>query len=274
LSDWPGDENIQILVNMAIPLFIFAATVCRFVADPNWDPKKRLNTILEYQKAGLVSKLKGTYDPILEQLLRDQDEEEEEIIAKEFREVVGTIVVLVDPLSVVSLASLLTISEEDINDRIRSLHSVLNVPTNNDAPVKPFHLSFREYLLDPRNCGRSTLRVDERETHRMIATKCIELLSGPQGLAEDMCDLKSPGKLRAEMNKQTIDKRLPAHVQYACRYWVYHVEHSKDTIIDQDQTYRFLEEHFFHWLEALSIMGNMSEAIALVSTLQKLAAVS
>jgi hypothetical protein len=70
-SDWPGDENIQVLVNMAILLFIFAATVCYFVADPIWDPKKRLNTILKYQTASQISKLDQTYLPILDQLLCD-----------------------------------------------------------------------------------------------------------------------------------------------------------------------------------------------------------
>lgn len=46
--DWPGEANIRVLTEMAIPLFIFAATVCRFVGDPRWDPKKRLITILEH----------------------------------------------------------------------------------------------------------------------------------------------------------------------------------------------------------------------------------
>ena len=32
-QNWPGERIIQTLVRMAIPLFIFAATVCLFVAD-------------------------------------------------------------------------------------------------------------------------------------------------------------------------------------------------------------------------------------------------
>lgn len=32
-TDWPGERNVQILVDMATPLFIFAATVCRFICD-------------------------------------------------------------------------------------------------------------------------------------------------------------------------------------------------------------------------------------------------
>jgi len=32
-SDWPGSDRMEKLVGMSIPLFIFAATVCRFIGD-------------------------------------------------------------------------------------------------------------------------------------------------------------------------------------------------------------------------------------------------
>lgn len=31
--EWPGNENMEKLVKIAVPLFIFAATICRFVGD-------------------------------------------------------------------------------------------------------------------------------------------------------------------------------------------------------------------------------------------------
>ena len=56
---------------MAVPLFIFAATVCRFVGDPrgSWDPEGRLATVLKYQTISQASKLDRTYLPVLEQLV-------------------------------------------------------------------------------------------------------------------------------------------------------------------------------------------------------------
>ena len=47
--DWPSQDVIQTLAEMAVPLFIFAATVCRFVGDNAANPKRRLDTILGYQ---------------------------------------------------------------------------------------------------------------------------------------------------------------------------------------------------------------------------------
>src|SRR2546423_44602 len=176
-GDWPGERKIQVLVNMAIPLFIFAATVCRFVGDPNWDPEKRLAIVLEYQTASQASKLDKTYLPILNQLVVEQDESEKTILATEFREGVGSIILLADPLSTASLASLLDIPKIDVDRRLDLLHSVLNVPINQDSPVRLLHLSFRDFLVNPKKCGKSQFWVDERKTHEMIVSKCLQLMS-------------------------------------------------------------------------------------------------
>ncbi|RSM00386.1 hypothetical protein CEP52_009131 [Fusarium oligoseptatum] len=40
--DWPGTQTTNILIEMAIPLFIFAATMCRFIQDPLYDPVSQL----------------------------------------------------------------------------------------------------------------------------------------------------------------------------------------------------------------------------------------
>jgi hypothetical protein len=268
--DWPGDGNIQALVRIAVPLFIFASTMCRFVADPRWDPKKRLKTILDFQTASQASKLDKTYLPILDQLLVDQDKVEQDRLAGEFREVVGAIVILADPLSTGSLANLLDIPEEDVDGRLDSLHSVLSIPTNKDAPVRLLHLSFRDFLLDPQKRGKSPFWVDERETHERIANKCLQLMSKPKCLSENICHLQTPGALRTEIDSRTVDTCLPAEVQYACRYWVYHSEQSRRGIRDGEQVHVFLQNHLLHWLEALSLIGGASESIAMVGTLQSI----
>jgi hypothetical protein len=64
--NWPGDDNIKALAAMAIPLFIFVATVCRFIGDHRWNPRRRLATVLQYQTASQASNLDRTYLPILQ----------------------------------------------------------------------------------------------------------------------------------------------------------------------------------------------------------------
>jgi hypothetical protein len=168
--DWPSKDQIQALVEMALPLFIFAATACRFIGDTRDNPKRRLDIVLQYQTATQVSKLDRTYLPILNQLFDDEDETDKERRTSEFREIVGAIVVLAAPLSIISIASLLDIPREDIRCRMDLLHSVLSIPVKEDMPIRLLHPSFRDFLLDPQKRGESPFWVDEREYLQLLQT--------------------------------------------------------------------------------------------------------
>jgi hypothetical protein len=271
--DWPGKDQIQALVEMAIPLFIFAATACRYIGDKRDNPKKRLDIVLQYQTATQVSKLDRTYLPILNQLFDDEDEVDKERRTSEFREIVGSIVVLESPLSIASLAHLLNIPKEDVNCMLDLLHSVLSIPVDKDIPVRLLHLSFRDFLLDPRKRGNSPFWVDERETHERLASKCLQLMSSPKGLKQNICNLTRPGTLRSEIDSRTIDDGLPPEMRYACRYWVHHLEQGKGRICDGDSVHTFLQKYFLYWLEAMSLIGEASESIRMIDSLQLLMSV-
>ena len=87
---------------------------------------------------------------------------------------------------------------------------------------------------------------------------------------KDICGLQSPGISRAAIDPQTIDGRLPAEIQYACLYWVSHIQQGMKRVRDNDQVHDFLTRHFLHWIEALSLMGRASESIGIIKTLQAL----
>lgn len=270
--NWPGDDNIQTLVTMATPLFIFAATICRFVGDMRWNPEKRLAAILKDQAMSQVSKLDGTYLSILNQLLTGQDEDESEQLMREFREIIGVIIILRSPLSVSTLSRLLDIPKDDISNRLDSLHSVLSIPNDLDAPVRLLHLSFRDWLLDPKKKWKSPFWVDEIEVNRKIVVRCLAIMQG--GLQKNICNLPGYGALRKDVNPQSISRHLSADLQYACRYWVHHLERSETHITEGDQVHSFLKEQFLYWLESMSILGIISECVGLINSLSCLVQVS
>jgi hypothetical protein len=137
-------------------------------------------------------------------------------------------------------------------------------------PVRLLHLSFRDFLLDPQKRGKSPFWVDERETHERLASKCLQLMSSPKGLKQNMCNLTRPGTLRSEIDSRTIDDGLPPEMRYACRYWVHHLEQSKGRICDRDSVHTFLQKYFLYWLEAMSLIGKASESIHMIDSLQLL----
>ena len=268
--NWPGAEHIQKLVDMAIPLFIFATTVCRFIQDRRFGgPKDQLARILEHQKSQ-KSNLDATYLPVLDQLLVGLSESEKREVAERFKQVVGSIVILASPLSTTSLARLLGGSPNTIEDQLDLLHSVLSIHPDPSIPVRLLHLSFRDFLVDPEK-GREQEKypfwVDERQTHELLAARCLKLLSTGDTLKRDVCSLRLPGTRRSEIDQQTIHACLPPEVQYACRYWVYHWKEGKCLIRDGDLVDCFLTRHLLHWLEALGLLGRVSESIGMVDDL-------
>jgi hypothetical protein len=128
-------------------------------------------------------------------------------------------------------------------------------------------------LRNRKRCGDDRFWVDEKSTYEKLAHCCLELMSGADGLRKDMCNLLDPGVLRREVDKETINRNLPPELQYACRYWVDHLERSGRSIKDRDATHRFLETHLLHWLEAMSLMKETSLCVRLVAKLQALATV-
>ncbi|KAF2810840.1 uncharacterized protein BDZ99DRAFT_441438 [Mytilinidion resinicola] len=272
-SDWPSRDQIQALVVLAIPLFIFAATACRYIADGRDNPKRRLEVVLQYQSTTHVSKLDRTYLPILNQLFDDEDEADKQRRTSEFRGIVGSIIVLESPLSIPSLARLLQLSKEDIRCRLDSLHSVLSVPVDKDEdePVRLLHLSFRDFLVDAQKQGKSPFWVDETETHQRLASRCLQLMSGSKGLRQNMCKLLLPGVRKSEIDEETIASGLPPELQYACRYWVHHLEQKKRNIYNGDSVHLFLQKYLLYWLEAMSLIGEVYKCIYIINRLQALA---
>ncbi|TVY63976.1 Vegetative incompatibility protein HET-E-1 [Fusarium oxysporum f. sp. cubense] len=97
---WPGEANLEKLTRAAVPLFIFAATLCRFVNDSCLgSPDKLLQSVLHHTSNGYASKLDMTYSPVLEQQVVNRSGRERCDIVESFRLVIGTIITLASPLS-------------------------------------------------------------------------------------------------------------------------------------------------------------------------------
>ncbi|KAL4733456.1 hypothetical protein BDV11DRAFT_210199 [Aspergillus similis] len=96
-KDWPGDEVIQKLVKMSAPLFISAATVCRYIKSLKIEPKLRLAELLKDQA-------------------KYSDEFEQQQLLQEFQAIVGVIILLAIPLSINVLLLFLGIGADQISN--------------------------------------------------------------------------------------------------------------------------------------------------------------
>lgn len=268
---WPEQRDIEHLCKKARGLFIYASTACRFVGELHADPQQRLSLILEDDYVG--QNHTWGLDKIYTQILgnaatfgEDCNRKERERLEVEFRRIIGSVVVLSDPLSSDSLNQLLHMKGETVSRRLGCLYSVLDIPSQ-CLPIRLLHPSFRDFLLDSDRCENTKFFVNKKKIHEDLFVCSLELMK--KGLKRDMCNLRLPGAFVEDI-EGGVKKHIPSHLQYACRYWVHHLKESGVELSDNDRVHAFIESHFLHWLEALSLIGQMVNGTILVKTLESM----
>ncbi|KAF8534301.1 WD40-repeat-containing domain protein [Trichophaea hybrida] len=273
---WPGKENVELLCDRARGLFIYASTACRFIRDPSWDPGESLALLLKDDYIGQTPtrELDEMYTKILMHSIvhGDRHKRNQEKLGGEFKRIIGSIVILFDTLSVSMLARLLDTPERTISVRLRCLHSVLDVPESQEFPVRLLHPSFRDFLLDKERCLNIPISINEKKAHNELFASSLNLMS--KHLKRDICNLQLPGTFTSKVENNIVQNCIPLDVQYACRYWIYHLQQSSAIpnveLCDNGLVHKFLLQHLLHWLEALSLIGKISNGVLMVRTLESM----
>lgn len=279
-ADWPSKDTVKSVVRKTLGLFVVAATVIRFVADEDCDPPERLAFVLadRMEDESPMLDVDRMYTQLIKYAIegvRSPSKTDERV--KQFRGIVGPIVVLFKALTASALTSLLETRERDVERMVQSLSSVLRYCGDAvTGVIRPFHPSFCDFLLDSRRCQDHRFRIAADDTHKKLAQHCLRLMT--KYLAEDMCSLKLPGSIATEVDPDVVLSRLPHAVQYACRFWVEHLQQSKVTLSQgeplHDEVQWFLDKHLLHWFEALSLIGCLSDGVDMIKALYCLLLVS
>jgi len=267
-TPWPGEPTIQRLVEKAAGLFIYAATICRFIRDDNNTPEDQLSAILEEDhdtpSQPPTKHLDDMYTKLLQHsVVGKQAVSKDDHLAVWFRKIVGSIIIMFKVIATKEIAKLLHV--RTISTTLASLHSVLSVSEDEGQPVRIFHPSFRDFLLDSHRCLDSRFSIDPKESHITLFRNCIMLLAE---LRQDLCNLREPGVSVGDIAEHIIQQYIPAHIHYACRYWFHHFQLGNPIREDMDRILRFLEHDFLHWLEALSLIKEVSNGVLIVTDLE------
>ncbi|KAL6364074.1 hypothetical protein LRP88_03507 [Fusarium phalaenopsidis] len=276
LLDWPNPLHIAILARSASPLFIIAATMMRVIGDralgsPDDQLAKVLHDLTVRNDIG--GNISATYQSALNPLTAHRSSRDKDHVLQQFRAIIGPLILLQTPLSIGCLGRLLDIPHNLIDQTLDSLPSVLSVPNTPDGVVRLFHLSFRDFLLNAENPGSADFQINEADTHKELAFQCLDVLTTRNPLQKNICNFQWPGISCCGISTEFKTNCLPEEVQHACLYWVHHLRNSQARIRDGDRIHQFLRIHVLHWLEALSILGQVSDTIAQISMLQSLAQV-
>jgi hypothetical protein len=96
----------------------------------------------------------------------------------------------------------------------------------------------------------------------VFALRCLQIMTA--NLRRDICDIRDPSLSNADVPdlNQRLDRNAPAHLRYACKFW--HVHAQLAGCFHPDLTTAmdvFCTKHLLHWLELLSLMGEVPVAL-------------
>ena len=276
-TPWPDEPTIQLLVEKAAGLFIYAATTYRFIQDDMFSPEEQLSLILTGDTTTTAQSLTRHLDDMYTKLLQhsvigNRSLCEQKLLLERFRQIIGSIIIMSDVMTTKDLANLLCLPNMTVKTALTPLRSVLNIPKIESQPVRIFHPSFRDFLLDQQRCSDTRFCVDEKERHIDLFRHCLELMS--KQLRQDMCGIGQPGVLISEISVGMVQGTITADTQYACRYWVHHFQQGNSIDEDNHRILQFLRQHLLHWLEVLSLLGQVSEGVLMITGLETMLQVS
>jgi len=267
LDDWPTKEQLDALCGRAAGLFVYAVATVRFIDHKNNSPKKQLDRLLDSpESSAFEGETKFTanvtldllYTSIVQEAFGDGYSKDDPKV----RSILGAVVLAANPLSPSAIATLLGFDVEEVSPILVSAHSLLSLHEDVDHPVRPFHKSFPDFIIDPARCANSRFRVCPPDQHTELLVGCLGLMD--RSLEPNMCKLPD-GVLNSEVNdlKERSKQHIHRGLEYACRSWHKHLVEATPAhrLEITSALHRFLERKFIFWLEVLSILGAAREAV-------------
>jgi len=270
---WYSQADVDLIVSEANGLFIYAATVLRYLRGSKTTPTKRLDIIRHVDSSGrsmMTRPLDQLYATILENLGSADDTEEFEI--NDIRRILFTLACAFSPLRVIDVADLLELDIIDVRHCLRSLSSVVFVPAISEEDlqsIQMLHASFSDFLLssDPITAPW-TLNVPLY--HSQYTVRCLEIMS--ERLHEGILGPSATRRIAVvDVPAEKILRNISPVLRYACHHWLQHfLEASgKDYTEDEklqlhEQAQAVLNGRLLQWVECLAWSGGIQSTIRIL----------
>ncbi|CUA73492.1 putative WD repeat-containing protein all2124 [Nostoc sp, PCC 7120] [Rhizoctonia solani] len=260
-------ERLEGLVARAGVLFIYAATVIRYITDIDADPFERLDTVLHVihpatEASNTTEEIDELYEAVLASAFSNPRLGN---VEKQRRELVlHTVVCAQEPLTIEGLAGLLGLGHTQVVTALRPLWSVLHISEQSTTDrVNILHASFPDYMLDPGRSGQFTCKAELH--HAKLAQLCFGRIAGniPQF---NICSLESSYKLDGDIPNldERVKRAITTDLLYACQYWAVHLCLGEKSDERATELHDFLSKRLLLWMEVLNLKKRAEKGIGLV----------
>jgi len=261
LDCWPTKEQLDQLCKRAAGLFVYAAATIKFIDSNKRDPRRQLELLLRSQRIGAREgkSLDLLYTSILREAFGDEHPDDD----AETLSILGAVVLAANPLSPSVIATLLGIDAKSVRLLLTGVNSLL-LQDGIDHPVRPFHKSFPDFITDPTRCTNKRFYISPLDHHSHLLICSLDLMN--RMLEKNMCHLPDAvANLDISDLKERTKTYIDPALQYACMSWHAHLV-DVDTIpacapIITSTLHQFLEVKFLCWLEVLSVLGAVKNAL-------------
>ena len=264
LDGWPSQAELSALFDLSGTLFIYAATAIRFIDDEGY--QDRLSIMIHAESKSMsnlpTAEIVGLYGCIVDQAFKSRLSLEVERMTN----ALASVIFLRNPLTIQGIASLLGMDFSHVSNSLSCMKSLILVSTNKKAAVAPFHASFPNFITDSKRCSPEICPLFPAlvalKAYEMLAIKCLEHMNN--SLKYNLCNIPEeliishPEKTNSLENISKISEAL----KYSCLYWASHLAElqtpSSDLILS---LHFFLHNHLLHWMECLSIVGELQAGL-------------
>jgi hypothetical protein len=272
MEGWPSSHDINIICKKAAGLFIYASTVVKFVASKHHTPTERLALIISLPQSTTHEGRSGIdllYTQVLEQVFSDVDSHEQELCSR-FRSVVGMVLLVFNPLPMKMLSILLRTS--GISATLRSLRSVLLFPNNEADPIRSFHKSFPDFLMDPQRCKDERFFINPSVHHQEILLSCLSLMK--EKLKRNICNLDDYTSLdKVEDLPARCKAQIGDALEYACQFWVKHLVGIPTSGHNVKEVHKAIDKFFttylLFWIEVLVLTRKLDVGVHALNDIQQ-----
>ncbi|PPQ91249.1 hypothetical protein CVT25_006388, partial [Psilocybe cyanescens] len=250
-----GSEIMDRLMDNAAGLFIYAATVVRYVEGYAPDEHaERLSTLLDSGSTNPQSQEETLLDRLYHQILSDA---RDRFKSKYYLDILHTFLCCAEPISASLVAKLLGSSQKAsltpsiVDGVLKSLHAVLYTKNNK---VFSYHKSFSDFIFD-RAPSEERFWCDKAKHHRLLTDSCFRVM---EGLRFNIANIPSSFILDRDNHALAgeVERNIPPVLSYSCRNWDHHLSATKPTTLNplHKTLAEFLQLRALFWIEAMNLL--------------------
>jgi hypothetical protein len=209
--------------------------------------------------------LEKSYAHTLREALKDDGGDISDESALHVHDILELVIFAREALTLQVISDLLDMDRNELQVYLSTLCSVLVLPddASPDGVVRPSHQSFADFVLQQAHLVHPKLAFDSATAEKNIAERCIHQLN--KLLHMNICRIQDPSPFNVEVPdlETLLMHHVSAALRYSCRFWVSHcMEHIRVAGREAQLPHgldQFCAEHLLHWIEVLSLTGNLHD---------------